>query len=98
MFVVSSIGDEKHTFSCGMHNLGYRDTIIFGEEFQQSVYLTFVFSFYQIAEKPDLAEGQTFSVDAESPWFRITEEKNPPYAADVELFGNPFGMWRLSRV
>jgi hypothetical protein len=97
MFVVDSISENGTTYSCGMQNLGFKDSIISDEDFQESVKLIAIFSYYQIIDKPAIQNNQTFSCDIDSPKFRITSELNPPYAGH-ELFGNPFGMWRLSRV
>jgi hypothetical protein len=98
MFVIDSITMEDGTvFSCGMHNLGFRDTIVSGEEHQYGVDLISVFGCYQLIDKPKIISGQTFALDVDALRFRITEETDPPYKEE-ELFGNPFGMWRLSRV
>lgn len=97
MFVQDSISDVKGTtYSCGMHNLGFKDTIISGEKFQESVDLISTFGFYQLIDKPSIVSNQTFSSSADSPIFQIIEEENQPYKGH-ELFGNPFGMWRLKR-
>ncbi len=96
MFVVDSITNEDGTvFTCGMHNLGYKDTIISGEDFQNAVNLLSIFGYYQIIDKPDIKNGQTFATSADSPIFEITDELDQPYKED-ELFENPFGMWRLN--
>lgn len=98
MFVLDSITDEDGTvFSCGMQNLGLKDTIISGEEFQYAVDLIILFGYYQIIDKPVIMNGQTFRKNMESPIFRITAEAQPRYQ-DHETFANPFGMWRLSRI
>ncbi len=98
MFVVDSIIDEYGTvYSCGMQNLGFKDTIISGEEFQKAVDLIAIFSYYQIVDKPTIQNMQTFSADIKSPKFRITEEFNQPNKGQ-ELFENTFGMWRLTKV
>ena len=92
MYVIDSIMEQDGTvFSCGMHNLGLRDTIVSGEAFQEAVDLIKTFSYYQIVDKPAILDGETFS------GFRISEEANPPYK-DEGLFSNPFGVWRLSRI
>jgi len=80
-----------------MQNLGYKDTIIFGEEFQEAAALVKLFGIYQLVDKPTILHGQTFSADLESPRFRITHEDEQPYIGD-ELFGNPLGMWRLNKI
>ena len=98
MFVLDSITDGlSMTHSCGMHNLGFKDTIVYHEKFQEAVHLISTFHYYQIIDKPEIKAEQTFSIDANSPAFIILEEKNQPYAGD-ELFGNPYGMWRLDRI
>jgi hypothetical protein len=96
MFVLDSIVDERGTvYSCGMHNLGFKDTIISGEEFQEAVSLISLFGYYQIIDKPTISDGQTFSRDTISSKYRITEELNQPNKGQ-ELFENHFGMWRLT--
>ena len=97
MFVLDSItGEDGTVFSCGMHNLGLRDTIVSEEDIQDAVDLIKIFGYYQLIDKPIIKENQTFSEDKESPLFRITTELNPPYK-DGGLFHNPYGVWRLTR-
>jgi hypothetical protein len=98
MFVIDSITQEDGTvFSCGMHNLGLKDTLISGEDFQEAVDLIRLFSYYQLLEQPEIFEGQTFSAHSEAQRFCILEEPDQPYK-NHELFSNVFGMWRLERV
>lgn len=97
MFVIDSISDGKGTtYSCGMHNLGLRDTIVYNEEFQDAVNLISIFGYYQLIDKPVIKDNQTFSVAENEPIFTISEEIFQPYKGD-ELFENPFGMWKLER-
>jgi hypothetical protein len=98
MFVASPIVDEKSdVFSCGMHNLGLKDTIIQGEELQRSIDLVPIFGYYQIFDKPGILHDQTFQPDLQSPKYLITDEPNQPYKGN-SLFENPYGMWRLTRI
>ena len=99
MFVVESIYNKANnsTYSCGMQNIGLKDTIIFDEEFQESVKLIRIFSFYQIEDNPTIQNNQTFNPLINSSIFRISDESNQPYKGD-KMFENPFGMWRLSRL
>jgi hypothetical protein len=98
MFVASPIVDEKlGVFSCGMHNLGLKDTIIYGEEPQRSIDLVSIFGYYQIFDKPVILPHQTFQPDLQSPKYLITDEPNQPYNGGG-LFENPYGMWRLTRI
>ena len=96
MFVLDSINDGRRTFSCGMHNIGFKDTIVYNEGFQESVNVISTFGYYQITDKPEIKSNQTFSIDEEAPVFVISEEKSQPYEGD-ELFGNLYGMWKLER-
>lgn len=97
MFVLDSICDGiGKTYSCGMHNLGLKDSIVYNEEFQESVNLISIFGYYQLIEKVEIKNNQTFSTEAEGPIFIISEELNQPNKGD-ELFENPFGIWKLER-
>lgn len=97
MFVLDSISDgEGTTWTCGMHNLGLKDAVVSGEEFSFAFELLSTFGYYQVIEKPSLQSNQTFSTAIDAPVFKITDEQIQPYAND-ELFGNPFGLWRLER-
>lgn len=98
MFVLDSISDEdgKTTYSCGMHNLGLKDCIVYNEEFQEAVNLISIFGYYQLIDKPEIKHNQTFSTAVEAPIFVISEEMNQPNKGD-EFFENPYGMWKLVR-
>ena len=98
MFVLDSIIDEDGTvFSCGMQNIGLKDTIVSGEGFQDAVDLIKIFGYYQIVDKPVIHNNQTFQKSAGASIYRITDEPHPRYEGH-ETFENPFGMWRLTRV
>jgi hypothetical protein len=99
MFVVDSIfnGENNSTYSCGMQNIGLKDTIVFNEDFQYAASLIRIFGFYQIIDKPEIIENQTFSMTIDDPKFRIVNDPDQPYKGD-KLFENPFGMWQLIRV
>ncbi len=97
MFVLDSINDGKgKTYSCGMHNLGLKDCIVYKEEFQAAVNLISIFGYYQLIDKPAIKNNQTFSENASAPIFVISEEINQPNKGDA-LFENPYGMWKLER-
>ena len=97
MFVVDSIvNKDGSVYSCGMQNLGYRDTIVSDEEFQSAVDLIKIFGYYQIVDKPTISKSQTFSTRMELAKYRITDESHQPNKGH-ELFENPFGMWRLTK-
>lgn len=97
MFVLDSISSPDGTIhSCGMQNLGYKDTIVSGEEFRSAVNLISIFGYYQIIDKPTIVNNQTFSIAVDAPIYKISNELNQPNKGD-ELFENPFGMWRLTK-
>ncbi|MET0466025.1 MAG: hypothetical protein ABW007_22880 [Chitinophagaceae bacterium] len=98
LFVVYSLTNEDGSvYSCGMHNLGYKGTIVYGEQFQDAASLIRIFCYYQLLEQPEIIPGQTFSPEPGAPVFIIEDETDPPYQ-DHDLFTNPFGVWRIERV
>jgi len=97
LFVVDSLLQEDGTtFSCGMHNVGLSDTIISNLQFKDAQRVVRIFNYYQVIDKPVLKVNDGFQTDINSPFYKITEELNQPYKGN-EQFGNPFGMWRLTK-
>ncbi len=97
MYILNSISNGKgKTYSCGMHNLGLKDTVVYNEEFQAAVQLISIFNYYQLTEKPEITSNQKFSLSAEAPIFLISEEKCQPNKGHY-LFENIYGMWKLER-
>ena len=94
-FVMYAYGDE--TYSCGMHNLGYRDAIIQSGLAENAVELVKEFTQYVFRETPTIREGHTFGVGTGSPRYRIAEERCLQYG-EGHLFTNPYGMWRLTPI
>jgi hypothetical protein len=98
MFVINSISDYRGSvWSCGMQNLGLKDTIISGADSQKSVDAISIFGYHQIFDKPVIKPGQTFQQDARSAKYAITTESNQPFKGN-KLLENPFGMWRLTPI
>lgn len=100
LFVMNTITDEKgNHFSCGMHNLGCKDTFLEVEEesLEEAVYLLDVFNYYQLIEQPMLQDGHTFGTAVGAPVYRITTMAQQPYEGE-ELFKNPLGMWKLKKI
>lgn len=95
MFVHDAIKDTRgYLFSCGMQHLGLKDTMIYNQAVEEAHSTLKIWGNYQVIDKPTIKVGQTFSIAANAPRFRILKEKNPPYK-EHELLHNPFGMWRL---
>lgn len=85
---------SESTYSCGMHNFGLPDAIVDSSESENPGELLRVFTHYLLSESPVIKEGQTFSVDSDSPVYRI--KAHPPINyGENSLFNNPFGMWKL---
>ncbi|HST58771.1 MAG TPA: DUF4261 domain-containing protein [Longimicrobium sp.] len=93
---VQLVGGDDRFFSCGMHNFALPDAAVpstLGP--QDGANLLNAFNFYRLMEQPELKDGETFSVDADAPRFRL---KSEPYEAGYEpdepLY-NPHGLWSL---
>jgi Domain of unknown function (DUF4261) len=94
-FIVLLRAKDKSVYSCGMHNLGLRDIVCDTTlESNQGTTLIRKFIFHLLKDKPEIRNGDVFSIYPKSPGFKIFEEKCKIYAKD-DLFFNPFGMYRL---
>lgn len=82
------------TYSCGMHNFGLPDAIVDSNESENPSELLRVFTHYLLTESPTITDGQTFSVDSESPVYRIKVHPPINYGGNT-LLNNPFGIWKL---
>jgi len=92
---VTLIGRQGMFYSCGMHNLGYRDAIIEDDITpDDAAHLLQTFLLYTLIEQPILKEGHTFSKTADSPYYRLRAVPCETYQRDHSFF-NPFGMWQL---
>ncbi len=88
-------GDET-TYSCGMHNFGLRDVLWTGElPKDEAARLVNRFALYELAEEPTLNDGETFSLTADSPRYRLRAESCTMFPPS-DTFYNPYGMWRLA--
>jgi Domain of unknown function (DUF4261) len=84
-------------YSCGMHNVGLRDAITNASDSTEAVELVRVFTRYLYEESPTILDGQTFSVSADAPVYRIHDDPGETYEPD-SLFANPYGFWRLELI
>jgi hypothetical protein len=92
---VTYVGGDGSFYSCGMHNLGYSDVIVEADiPAEDAAPLLHAFVGYLLMENPTLKNGQTFSLDADSPRYRLFHEPCNIHEKD-DLFYNPFGMWKL---
>lgn len=95
---VALIGSNGKFYTCGMHNLGYRDAIVKENLLpKQAAQLLEPFSLYILTENPALKDGHTFSQTSDSPNYQLHAVSCDIYPSD-DPFHNPFGMWNLVRV
>ncbi len=85
---------SDYTYSCGMHNFGLPDAVVASNESENPPELLRVFTHYLLSESPVIREGQTFSVDQDSPGYRISSHAPINYG-EGSLFNNPYGTWLL---
>ncbi|NGN41989.1 hypothetical protein G6N74_13030 [Mesorhizobium sp. CGMCC 1.15528] len=97
LMVLDSVTDDTTIYSCGMRNFGLSDSIVSDEGLQLSVPLLRDFNKYQLYQQPVLSAGQTFRREEGGPTYRLSIEENQP-DRHMDIYSNPFGMWRLSRV
>ena len=92
---VTFIGDGEVYYSCGMHNLGYPDCLIEASiSPTDAANLLHTFLGYLLIENPNLTSGETFSIDAESPYYRMSKDLCSMFTPD-DPFHNPYGIWKL---
>ena len=85
-------------YSCGMHNLGFRDAIISIKNTPvEPVQTLQAFLLYLMQESPELKDGTIFSTQPDLPHYRLKGEKCTNYPPG-DLLYNPFGLWRLNRI
>ena len=95
---VTLVGKGSAYYSCGMHNLGYRDAIVRGNITpDDAARLLQAFLFYILIERPSIIDGHTFSEDQHSPHYRLLGIPCESYPGD-HTFHNPYGMWQLEAV
>lgn len=98
LFVLETIYDHDNalTYSCGMHNLGFRDVAVRNEEFHSAYELIRMFNIFRFIDKPVLNEGETFRLRADSDRYFLHHMSSPPTEGQ-DLFENPFGFWELQK-
>lgn len=94
-FAVVLIGDKGHYYSCGMHHFGLPEcavptTVDLGE----AADLMNRFNFWQVAERPTMASGHTFSLSEDAPVWRLDLKSDDRHETDHPFY-NPNGVWIL---
>jgi Domain of unknown function (DUF4261) len=95
---VTLIGGQDYYYSCGMHNFGLPDaSLSYNIAPQNAGQILNDFNNYQLAEKPNLEDGHTFSIAPEAPRFKILRGLYKGYD-DSDPLHNPFGCWHLEAI
>jgi hypothetical protein len=95
LFVAVAIkAADGASFTCGMHNLGLKDALVRNLPTADAIQLLRDFTYFGVAEQPELAVGHKFSRAADAPVYQLAEVTAQPYADDPD-FVNPYGMWEL---
>lgn len=94
--VVTLVGGEREYYSCGMHVFDLPDCAVPRSlSAEIAADLMNRFNYYCFAEKPELADGHTFSLAPDAPYYRLRCVKDMRHDAE-DLFHNPQGLWFLS--
>jgi hypothetical protein len=93
-----TIVEEGNTYySCGMHNLGYKDVFITKDmDSKECEDLLWTFLTYVLSSNTTLKQNDTFSLSHNSPVYLVEHEECEMFPKD-DLFYNPFGYWRLQK-
>ena len=90
---VAYLSGDGICYSCGMHNLGFRDAVVEADiPIGEAAKLVNMFLKYILIENLTIEDGETFSVDENSSPYRLFREDCTMYPAD-DLFYNP--VWPL---
>jgi hypothetical protein len=92
---VTYVGKSGGYYSCGMHNLGYPDCVVEAAiDPPAAANLMHHFLHYLLTESPALESGETFSISANAPHYRLAKEECSMFDQD-DSFYNPNGIWKL---
>jgi hypothetical protein len=95
---VTLIGDGGIFYSCGMHHFGLPEcSIPASVPANEAADTMNRFNFWNIVDHPHLNSGETFSVDAVSPPYRLLLSNDVRHPSD-HPFHNPHGVWSLTPV
>jgi hypothetical protein len=96
-FVTKLQAAEDVFYTCGMHNLGFRDGIVGNIALDQASQTLDQFSLYQIIENPTLDEGDAFVHTNQNQKYELYKQEDARYE-DSDIFHNRYGLWILNPV
>jgi hypothetical protein len=87
--------DAGELYSCGMHNLGFRDAVVAGVPVDIAKPTLDRFNLYQLVDRPELRDGESFGAEQSG---RFVMRMRPCTRFPVgDPFHNPFGVVQLVR-
>ena len=93
--MVLLLADDRSFYSCGMHLFGLPDcTVPDSIDAEDAAELMNQFNFWRIQEQPELETGNTFSMSADAPLYRLTFGPDPRHAVS-DTSHNPYGIWSI---
>ncbi|GGB69878.1 DUF4261 domain-containing protein [Fictibacillus barbaricus] len=93
---VTLIGDNDVFYSCGMKAFGLPDVVVPSIiSADEAADLLNNFNLYNIVDRPTFKDGATFSLEEESPRYKIHFIDDFRYEED-DIFFNSFGLYNLS--
>lgn len=89
---------ENAYYTTGMHCFGFCDVITSTEGITEMevANLFKLFCLYILEENPKINDGQTFSLDLNSPFYLLKQGKCTMFEEDDPFF-NPYGVWHMLR-
>lgn len=96
-FVIKLHAEGDVYYTCGMHNLGFRDAIVGAVDQQTAINALDTFSLYQLLEQPNICSGEHFALDAQGSSFQIREEEDRRYPKE-DIYYNRYGLWILQPI
>lgn len=91
------VGDKHSFYSCGMHHFGLPECEV--PSFMGATSgadLINRFNSWRINDRPEIKSGETFSLSANEPPFRLELRPDDRHSPDT-LFYNPHGVWFITR-
>jgi hypothetical protein len=95
---VTLVRDENLIYSCGMQSFGLSDVVV-SSKIDPAVATDLINSFnlYILLENPEIKDGNTFSIDNESPMYMVSHVTDFRYEEDDDFY-NPRGLFELQQL
>ena len=91
---VSVYPTDTGIITCGMGNFGKRDVFVPLKPDDDAINFILTYAWYILNERPEINEGETFSLSKNSPSFKIFESEDQMREAEHPFY-NPYGIWKM---